>query len=128
MRLVSTHYTLNYTIQRAFSGGGGSAVGCLYKRDLTPNECCVINIEYKQLCVLFKLSWVFSVRSDFYSTAAMTERVSFYEEKYLTEDEISVELLADTLLMFLTTLIVTVKMTVTLLLLEIGKTKLCILY
>jgi hypothetical protein len=31
-------------------------------------------------------------------------------------------------LMFLKTLIVTVKMTVTLLLLEIGKTKLCILY
>ena len=31
-------------------------------------------------------------------------------------------------LMFLTTLIVTVKMTVTLLLLEIGKTKLCIVY
>jgi len=31
-------------------------------------------------------------------------------------------------LMFLTTLIVTVKMTGTLLLLEIGKTKLCILY
>ena len=55
----------------------------------------------------------------------MTERGSTYEEKYLTEDEISAELLAE---LFLTMLIVTVKMTVTLLLLEIGKTKLCILY
>jgi hypothetical protein len=58
----------------------------------------------------------------------MTERGSSYEEKYLTADEISAEFLAEIYVMFLTTLIVTVKMTVTLLLLEIGKTKLCILY
>ena len=67
----------------------------------------------------------FSQRSDFNHSKPMTERGSSYEEKYLTEDEISAELLAE---LFLTMLIVTVKMTVTLLLLEIGKTKLCILY
>ena len=62
----------------------------------------------------------------------MTERGSSYEEKYHTEDEISAELLADTLSGVPddpdsdsdSTLIVTV----TLLLLEIGKTKLCIIY
>jgi hypothetical protein len=58
----------------------------------------------------------------------MTERGSAYEEKYLTEDEISAELLADTLSDVPDSLIVTVKMTLTLLLLEIDKTKLCILY
>jgi hypothetical protein len=57
----------------------------------------VINIENKQLCVLFNLSWAFSARSDFERAAAMTEKVSSYEEKYLTEDEISAELLAVTL-------------------------------
>jgi hypothetical protein len=31
----------------------------------------------------------FNARSDFDRSAAMTERVSSYEEKYLTEDEIS---------------------------------------
>jgi hypothetical protein len=39
----------------------------------------------------------FIARSDFVRSAAMTERVSSYEEKYLTEDKISAELLADTL-------------------------------
>ena len=34
---------------------------------------------------------------DFHHSAPMTERGSSYEEKYLTEDEISVELLLDTL-------------------------------
>ena len=58
----------------------------------------------------------------------MTERGGSYEEKCLTEEEISAELLADVLSDVLTTLIVTVKMTVTLLLLEIGNTKLCIPY
>jgi hypothetical protein len=44
----------------------------------------------------------------------MAERGTSYEEKCLTEDEISAELLADTLsVMFLKTLIVTVEMTVT---------------
>jgi len=40
----------------------------------------------------------------------MTERGSSYEESYLTEDDISAQLLADTLSDVLTTLIVTVKM------------------
>ena len=59
----------------------------------------------------------------------MTERGSSYKEIYLREDEISAELLADTLSDVPEDADwVTVKMTVTLLLLEIGKTKLCIVY
>jgi hypothetical protein len=39
----------------------------------------------------------FSQRSDFNHFTTMMERGGSYEEKYLTEDEISAELLADTL-------------------------------
>jgi len=39
----------------------------------------------------------FSQRSDFNHSTPMTERGSSYEEEYLTEDEISAQLLADTL-------------------------------
>ena len=58
----------------------------------------------------------------------MTERGGSYEEKCLTEEEISAELLADTLSDVPDDADSDVKMTVTLLLLEIGKTKLCIPY
>jgi hypothetical protein len=46
------------------------------------------------------LCTAFSQRSDINHFTSMTERGSSYEEKYLTEDEISVELLADTLSYF----------------------------
>ena len=39
----------------------------------------------------------FSQRSDFNHSTPMMERGSSYEKKYLTEDEFSAELLADTL-------------------------------
>jgi hypothetical protein len=39
----------------------------------------------------------FSQRSDFNHFTTMTERRSSFKEKYLTEEEISAELLADTL-------------------------------
>ena len=76
--------------------------------------------EQIALYVPLLLCTAFSQLSYFNHFTPMTERGSSYEEKYLTEDEISAELLAD---IFLKTLIVTVKMTVTYLLLEIGKNK-----
>ena len=58
----------------------------------------------------------------------MTERGSSYEKKYLTEDEISAGLLADTLSDVPEDADSDSENAVTLLLLEIGKTKLCTLY
>jgi hypothetical protein len=84
--------------------------------------------EQTALYVPLLLYSAFSQLSDFNHFTPMTERGSSYEEKCLTEDEISAELLADTLSDVPDSLIVTVKMTVTLLLLEIDITKLCILY
>jgi len=86
--------------------------------------------EQTALYVPLLLCTAFSHLSGFNHFTPMTERGSSYEEKYLTEDEISAELLDcwTHYLMFLKTLIVTVKMTLNLLLSEIGKTKLCILY
>jgi hypothetical protein len=51
----------------------------------------------EQTALYFALALHFSPRSDFHHSALMTERDSSYEEKYLTEGEISAELLADTL-------------------------------
>ena len=56
----------------------------------------MINIENKQLFIFLCCS-AFSQRSGFNHFTPMTERGNSYEEKYLTEDEISAELLADTL-------------------------------
>jgi hypothetical protein len=53
--------------------------------------------EQTALYFLLLLCSAFSQRSDFNHFTPMTERDSSYEEKYLTEDEISAELLADTL-------------------------------
>ena len=56
--------------------------------------------KYRQQTALYfplLLRSAFSQRSDFNHFTTMTERGSSYEEKYLTEDEISAELLADTL-------------------------------
>jgi hypothetical protein len=58
----------------------------------------------------------------------MTERGSSYEEKYLTEEEISVELLADTLSDVPEDADSDSENDSDSLLLEIGKTKLCSLY
>ena len=56
----------------------------------------MINIDNKQLFIFLLLRSAFSQRSDFNHLRPMTERGSFYEEKYL-KDEISAELLVDTL-------------------------------
>jgi len=56
--------------------------------------------KYREQSALYfplLLRSAFSQRSDFNHFTLMTERGSSYEEKYLTEDEISAELLADTL-------------------------------
>ena len=53
--------------------------------------------EQTALYVPLLLCAAFSQLSDFNHFTTMTERGSSYEEKYLTEDEISAELLADTL-------------------------------
>ena len=53
--------------------------------------------EQTALYVPLLLCTAFSQLSDFNHFTPMTERGSSYEEKYLTEDEISTELLADTL-------------------------------
>jgi hypothetical protein len=53
--------------------------------------------EQIDLYVPLLLCTAFSQLSDFNHFTLMTERGSSYEEKYLTEDEISTELLADTL-------------------------------
>ena len=53
--------------------------------------------EQTALYVPLLLCTAFSQRSDFNHFTPMTERSSSYEEKFLTVDEISVELLADTL-------------------------------
>ena len=57
----------------------------------------MINIEKKTaLYVPLLLYTAFSQLSDFNHFTPMKERGSSYEEKYLTEDEISAELLEDT--------------------------------
>ena len=56
--------------------------------------------KYREQTALYfplLLCSAFSQRSDFNHFTPMTERGSSYEEKYLTEDEISVELLVETL-------------------------------
>jgi len=53
--------------------------------------------EQTALYVPLLLCTAFSQLSDFDQFTPMTERGSSYEEKYLTEDEISAELLADPL-------------------------------
>jgi hypothetical protein len=53
--------------------------------------------DQTSLYVPLLLYSAFSQLSDFNNFTPMTERGSSYEEKYLTEDEISAELLADTL-------------------------------
>ena len=56
--------------------------------------------KYREQTALYfplLLSSAFSQYSDFNHSTPMTERGSSYEEKYITEDEISAELLADTL-------------------------------
>ena len=56
--------------------------------------------KYREKTALYfplLLCSAFSQRSDFNHFTPVTERGSCYEEKYLTEDEISAELLADTL-------------------------------
>ena len=53
--------------------------------------------EQTDLYVPLLLCTAFSQISDFNHFTHMTERGSPYEEKYHTEDEISAELLADTL-------------------------------
>ena len=55
------------------------------------------NIENKQLYFPLLLCSAFSQHSDFNHFTPTMERGSSYEEKYLTEDEISAKLLADTL-------------------------------
>ena len=52
--------------------------------------------EQTALYVPLLLCTAFSPLSHFNHFTPMTERGSSYEEKYLTEDEISAELLADT--------------------------------
>ena len=54
----------------------------------------MISIENKQLFIFLCCSALHLVSVQ---TSTMTERGSSYEEKYLTEDEISAEFLADTL-------------------------------
>ena len=85
--------------------------------------------EQTALYVPLLLCAEFGQLSDFNHFSPMTERGSSYVEKYLTEDEISAELLADTLS--------DVPEDAdsdsendsdSSILLEIGKTKLCILY
>ena len=80
--------------------------------------------EQTALYVLLLLCTAFSQLSDFNHFTPMTERGSSYEKNILQKMKYQ----RTHYLMFLKTLIVTVKLTVTLLLLEIGKTKLCILY
>jgi hypothetical protein len=53
--------------------------------------------EQTAVYITLLLRSAFSQRSDFYRCAPMMEGGSSYEEKNLTEDEISAELLADTL-------------------------------
>ena len=53
--------------------------------------------EQTALYVPLLLCTAFSQLSDFNHFTPMTERGSYYEEKYLTEDEIPAELLAETL-------------------------------
>ena len=53
--------------------------------------------EQTALYVPLLLCNAYNHLSDFKHFTPMTERGSSYEEKYLTEDEISAELLADTL-------------------------------
>ena len=56
--------------------------------------------KYREQTVLYVpllLCTAYSQLSDFNHFTNMTERGSSYEGKYLTEDEISAELLADTL-------------------------------
>jgi len=55
--------------------------------------------KYREQTALYfpqLLCSAFSQRSDFNHFTPVTERGSSYEEKYLTEDEISAELLVDT--------------------------------
>ena len=54
----------------------------------------MISIENKELFIFLCCSALHLVSVQ---TSTMTERGSSYEEKYLTDDEISAELLADTL-------------------------------
>ena len=70
----------------------------------------MISIENKELFIFLCCSALHLVSVQ---TSTMTERDSSYEKKCLTDDEISAELLTDTLSDVLTTLIVTVKMMVT---------------
>ena len=81
--------------------------------------------EQTTLYVPLLLCTAFSQLSDFKHFTPVTERGSSYEEKYLTEDEISAELLADTLSDVAED---ADSDSDSLLLLEIDKTKLCILY
>jgi len=60
----------------------------------------MIRVKYREETALYVpllLCAAFSQLSDFNHFTHMTERSSSYEEKYLTEDEISAELLEDTL-------------------------------
>ena len=70
----------------------------------------------------------FSQRSDFNRSTPMTESGSSYEEKYLREDEISAELLADTLSDVPDDADSDSENDSDSSIIEIGKTKLCILY
>jgi len=81
--------------------------------------------EQTTLYVPLLLCTAFSQLSDFKHFTPVTERGSSYEEKYLTEDEISAELLADTLSDVAED---ADSDSDSLLLLEIDKTKLCILH
>ena len=54
----------------------------------------MISIENKELSIFLCCSALHEVSVQ---TSTMTERGSSYEEKYLTDDEISAELLVDTL-------------------------------
>jgi hypothetical protein len=57
----------------------------------------VIYVENNQLFIFLSPSVAFSQCSDFKHMTVMAERRTSYEEKCLTEDEISAELLAETL-------------------------------
>ena len=94
--LVSTHYTLNYAIH-------GACLWMVLLKNVYRNVTSlrindVINIENKQLFIFLCCSALHLVIIQTSTTLhPWRKKGSSYEEKYLTEDEISAELLADTL-------------------------------
>jgi hypothetical protein len=95
--------------------------------ETVPHSELIICDKYREETALSfpqLLCSAFSQRSDFNHSTSMTERGSTYVRKNILQKMKFQRNCWRTHLMFLTTLIVTVKMTVTLLLLEIGKTKL----